>query len=62
MLADSTALTNLQLEVLQRTPQPASGSEGEGSETVFLIPGFGGITEVERGLQAACAVSYSQLM
>src|SRR6266404_2152547 len=55
MLADSTALTNLQPEVLQRTPQPASGSEGEASETVFLIPGFGGITEVERGLQAACA-------
>ncbi len=55
MLADSTALTNLQPEVLQRTPQPASGSEGEASETVFLIPGFGGITEVEKGLQAACA-------
>jgi thioesterase domain-containing protein len=55
MLAGSTAVTNLQPEVLQCSRQPTSKSEGEASETVFLIPGFGGVTEVERGLQAACA-------
>src|SRR6266446_6656939 len=55
MFADNTTVTHLQPEALQCTGQPATESEGEASETVFLIPGFGGVTEVERGLQAACA-------
>jgi thioesterase domain-containing protein len=55
MFADNTIVTHLQPEALQCTGQPATESEGEASETVFLIPGFGGVTEVERGFQAACA-------